>query len=189
MAKYEPTKERISLHGLGFVQVPLGGDDNRRLHVWHPDLPRRRCFEASSIHDHRFGFLSAVLVGVQINTIYRLSLPTDDGVVATHVPYLHEGPRTKFGNRPWLPQPEVVVTEHHKSETPAGGVYSMEAYVFHSTTPGGDGRVATIMTKSPAGERGARSLCRVNVEPDADFDRKQWDDARLWSIVREVLEG
>lgn len=188
MLQYEPTKERISLHGLGFVQVPLGGDDNRRLHVWHPDLPRRTCFAHSSIHDHRFGFVSAVLVGVQINTIYRLSLPTDE-LVATHIPYLHEGPRSRFGNRPWLPQEPVVMTKASQSETAAGGAYTMDAYVFHSTTPGGDGRVATIMTKSPAGERGARSLCEVGIAPDADFDRKQWDDDRLWSIVRDVLEG
>lgn len=187
MLDYEPTRERISLHGLGFVQVPLGGDDNRRLHVWHPDLPRRKCWRESGLHDHRFGFVSAVLVGTQINTTYRLSLPTDE-LAATHVPYLHEGPRSQFGNRPWLPGEPVVVTKAHEVATPAGGAYSMDAYVFHSTTPGGDGRVATIMTKSPAGTRGARSLCQVGVTPDVDFDRRQWDDDRLWAIVRNVLE-
>lgn len=188
MLDFEPTKERITLHGLGFLQVPLGGDDSRRLHVWHPDLPRRRCFEHSSLHDHRFGFVSAVLVGVQLNTVYRLSKPTDE-LMPTHIPYLHEGPRTQYGNRPWLPQDGVVVTQVGWSKTRPGEVYTMQPYVFHSTTPCGDGRVATIMTKTPAGARGARSLCKVGVEPDADFDRKQWSEDRLWSIVRNVLEG
>ncbi len=185
---FETTKERITLHGLGFLQVPLGGDDNRRLHVWHPELPRRRCFEHSNIHDHRFGFISAVLIGEQINTVYRMLLPTDEKP-ATHIPYLHEGPRTSFGNRPWLRQPGVLMTEHRHEVTRAGGAYTMQPYEFHSTTPGGDGRVATIMTKTEAGTRGARSLCRVGVTPDADFDRKQWSDDRLWSIVRDVLGG
>jgi hypothetical protein len=62
---YTPTKETISLHGLGFIQVKLPA--NRRLHVWHPDLPRRDCFAYSAIHNHRFGFRSTVLVGHQRN--------------------------------------------------------------------------------------------------------------------------
>jgi hypothetical protein len=36
---------------------------NRRMHVWHPDLPRRACYEWSPIHNHRFSFRSTVLVG------------------------------------------------------------------------------------------------------------------------------
>ena len=31
--------DKITLHGLGFVQVQLEG--SQRLHVWHPELPRR----------------------------------------------------------------------------------------------------------------------------------------------------
>lgn len=185
---FEPTAEAITLHGLGFLQVPLGGDDRRRLHVWHPDLPRRRCFRHSSIHDHRFGFRSHVLVGVQINHVYRVT-PAGEGNPATHIPYLHEGPRTAFGNRPWLPQDPVNVFEDHVDTIKAGDVYAMNAYVHHSTEPGGDGRVATIMTKTSEAHIGARSLCEVGIEPDADFDRKQWSPDRLWQIVRDVLEG
>ena len=45
---------KITLHGLGFVQVQLEG--NQRLHVWHPELPRQACFTHSAIHDQRFNF-------------------------------------------------------------------------------------------------------------------------------------
>lgn len=183
-----PNEDKISLHGLGFVQVPLGGNDNRRLHVWHPDLPRRACFEHSSIHDHRFGFTSQVLVGEQINTTFRAFTP-NDALLATHIPYLHEGERTEFGNRPWIPQAPLHIRRQFSTSTCAGEQYIMPAYEFHSTTPGGDGRVATIMTKTRTGERGARSLCAVGIEPDADFDRHQWSPDDLWRIVREVLEG
>ena len=92
------TKDQISLHGLGFLQVKLPG--NQRIHVWHPDLPRRKCWESSNIHDHRFGFISRVLVGRQINQLYR-EVPFAPASDPTHIAYLHEGNRTTFGNRPW----------------------------------------------------------------------------------------
>jgi len=57
--------DKITLHGLGFVQIQLEG--KQRMHVWHPELPRRACFEHSAIHNHRFDFDSLVIVGTQIN--------------------------------------------------------------------------------------------------------------------------
>lgn len=186
--EFEATKEAITLHGLGFLQVPLGGNDKLRLHVWHPELPRRRCFQHSALHDHRFGFRSQVLVGEQINHLYEVE-PIEEGRPATHMPYLHEGPRTQFGNRPWLPQAPIRIVHTSRHSTPTGAAYTMLPYVFHSTEPGGDGRVATLMLKTSEAPLGARSLCEIGIEPDADFDRKQWSADRLWQIVRDVLEG
>lgn len=76
--------DKITLHGLGFVQVQLQGE--QRLHVWHPELPRRSCFEHSAIHDHRFSFVSRVLTGEQINHRYE-PLRHAEG---EFVMYLHE---------------------------------------------------------------------------------------------------
>ena len=181
---FKRTEEVITLHGLGFLQVQLGG--NQRLHVWHPALPRRRCFTHSSIHDHRFGFVSRVLVGLQVNCVYthREAVP---GVGATHVAYLHEGARTRFGNRPWVPDGFLLVERLRSEHVAAGCEYEMPPYVYHSTEPGGDGRVATLMRKTSEGDRGAHSLCEIGVDPDVDFDRKQWPAERLWSIATEVL--
>jgi hypothetical protein len=174
----------ISLHGLGFVQVQLAG--NRRLHVWHPDLPRRACFESSAIHDHRFSFTSQVLIGTQINHTYKASQ-----LISAHaeeyVAYLHEGPRTEFGNRPWIPDSIVTLTRTKTEVVDAGSDYEMSAYVFHSTEPGGDGRVATLLTKTWEGNKGARSLCVRGVTPDADFNRHQLSDRELWRFVMDVL--
>jgi hypothetical protein len=180
---FEETAETITLHGLGFLQIKLQG--KQRLHVWHPDLPRRTCFRHSSIHDHRFSFVSRVLVGRQLNTIYRAkrSGMTD----ATHMSYLHEGARTAFGNRPWIADETLRLTTINEEVIRAGDSYSMDAYVYHSTEPGGDGRVATLMTKTWEGGGGAHSLCEVGHMPDVDFDRKQWPEERLWEIVRDVL--
>lgn len=182
MSKFEETEEAISLHGLGFLQIKLGG--KQRLHVWHPDLPRRACFRDSAVHNHRFGFSSRVLVGVQINHNCRLVIGDP-----THVAYKHEGPRSMYGNRPWIAGDQVCVAESGMNIVAAGEEYGMRPYDFHWTEPGGDGRVATLMTKLSEGDAGAHSLCKIGVQPDADFDRKQWPAERLWQVAFSVLAG
>lgn len=184
----DKTKEVITLHGLGFLQVQRPG--NVRLHIWHPDLPRRQCFKHSAIHNHRFGFLSRVLVGTQIN--HRISVTEDSGngnewPDSLYIGYLHEGPRTQFGNRPWKKDKLLFVQETAVERIEAGHSYTMFPYHFHWTEPGGDGRVATLMQKMEEGKHGAHSLCRASVTPDVDFDRKQWADDLLWEVVADVI--
>lgn len=189
MTKFEETAENISLHGLGFLQVKLGG--NQRLHVWHPHLPRRRCHEHSQIHDHRFGFESRVLVGMQVNDVYAVYEPGVNGaqenLVPSHQAYLHEGERLPTGNRPWIPRERLWVAHVSTEFVEAGETYHMLPYVFHATRPGGDGRVATIMTKIGGGGRGARSLVDLGVDPHVDFDRGQLTEGTMWRMVQEVL--
>lgn len=186
-AQFKDTEEAISLHGLGFLQVKLGG--RQRLHVWHPDLPRRRCYEHSAIHDHRFRFRSQVLVGTQYNHTYMTAEP-QGMAVATHTLYKHDGDRSQFGNRPWIPDGDVSVFHRNREEVKAGADYHMAEFVYHSTEPGGDGRVATLMTKTfEDKERAAHSSCSIGVQPDVDFDRKQMSPSDMWAVVREVLES
>lgn len=183
---YDPMKSVISLHGLGFIQVQLPG--NQRLHVWHPDLPRRSCFEHSSIHDHRFDFHSTVLVGTQINVDYVALHPGyTDGEPMTHTLYLHEGPRSPRGGRPWTPDGQVRMVEIDRKEIDAGEFYRVAAYEYHRTEPGGDGKVATLMQKTQEWPTGARSSCAIGIVPDTDFDRFQLSPAQLWAYVLEVL--
>jgi len=175
--------DKITLHGLGFVQVQLQG--NQRLHVWHPELPRRACFEHSAIHDHRFDFVSRVLVGEQRNIEYA-DVWKDEG---DYVMYLHEGARTEKGGRPWVPDGRTDMVALFDNVIRAGQSYKQGAYKYHRTEPQGDGRVATIMQKMYEGQKGAHSTCRVGVAPDSDFDRFQWSPARLWEVVSDVLLG
>lgn len=173
--------DKITLHGLGFVQVQLQGA--QRLHVWHPELPRRTCFEHSAIHDHRFGFASRALVGTQINHCYSMQRD-DDG---EFVLYLHEGKRQAGGGRPWTPDGRANFHREAFFSIHAGSDYNTMAYEYHRTEPGGDGRVATIMQKRGEHSAGAHSTCRYGIQPDTDFDRYQWPAARLWEVVRDVL--
>jgi hypothetical protein len=175
--------DKITLHGLGFVQVQLQG--NQRLHVWHPELPRRACFEHSAIHDHRFDFMSRVIIGTQVNHQFYLDR-RDDG---DFVLYLHEGARTAGGGRPWTPDGRGDLIHRRTHAITAGREYLCQAYDYHRTEPGGNGRVATIMTKINEHPVGAHSTCTYGVQPDTDFDRFQWSPAQLWEVVSDVLLG
>ncbi|WP_122409199.1 hypothetical protein [Pseudomonas viridiflava] len=175
--------DKITLHGLGFVQVQLQG--NQRLHVWHPELPRRTCFEDSAIHDHRFNFTSRVIVGAQINHCFQM----ERSEAGEFVLYLHEGARTAGGGRPWTADGRANMIHDGTFTVSAGNDYNTIAYEYHRTEPGGDGRVATIMQKRGDHPAGAHSTCRFGVRPDTDFDRYQWKPARLWEIVSDVLLG
>lgn len=176
----------ITLHGLGFVQIQLQAE--QRLHVWHPELPRRHCFEHSAIHNHRFDFISRILVGEQININYINAAPSEAmKLEPTHTLYLHEGPRSPRGGRPWMPDGQVSMVESSRNRIYAGDAYTMRAYDYHSTQPGNSGKVATIMTKGWEGKRGAHSSCVIGTEPDDDFDRFQWSPAQLWDVVMDVL--
>lgn len=186
VAKWQDERPgQISLHGLGFLQVVLPA--NRRLHVWHPALPRRKCFQHSQVHDHRFSFESQVLVGVQRNVDWVLHGPGEVKGLSTHIAYKHEGPRTKYGNRPWIEDYQGTLVKDSQLDVHAGEKYSMKFHCYHSTEPMGDGRVATLMTKTHEVEAGAHSLCRIGVQPDVNFDRHQMIEADMWSIVLNVL--
>lgn len=180
--------DKITLHGLGFVQVQLQG--NQRLHVWHPELPRRACFQHSAIHNHRFDFESRILVGTQINIEFADFPPASACFhQETHELYLHEGARTAGGGRPWVPNGRVDMRQLRVQPITAGSTYQMKAYDFHRTEPGGDGKVATILKKGFEGQKGAQSSCIISIQPDTDFDRFQWSPAQLWEIVADVMLG
>ncbi len=189
MKKFKRTKEQITLHGLGFLQVIL--PSNQRIHVWHPDLPKRKCFQYSSIHDHRFGFISRVLIGTQVNQLYRELQPDSseyyDANGLTHTAYLHEGERTKFGNRPWqidynctlkkVGEPRVVKE---------GPQFEMNPFMRPSTKC--VGICVTLMTKSHDENRGAHSYCDIDTDPDINFDRKQWSESQLWDVFVDAMK-
>jgi hypothetical protein len=181
--EFQPTKEQITLHGLGFLQVILPA--NQRIHVWHPDLPKRKCFESSSIHDHRFGFISKVLIGTQINQLYREE--NGRNRFTSHVAYLHEGERTKFGNRPWVEDYFCnLVQVGSQRIINAGEQYEMNPYMLHSTKC--EGVCVTLMTKTHSENIGAHSYCRIGFTPDVDFDRKQCSQNELWEIFTEAMK-
>lgn len=179
---FTPTKETVSLHGLGFIQVVLPG--NQRLHVWHPELPRRACYEHSSIHNHRFGFVSRVLKGTLVNVHIEIELARY-GSHGSHVIISHNGPRSPRGGRESFPVAHCNVYESSREEYQPGQQYSIPMGAYHYTP--NSGIVVTLMTKLNEGRIHANSICRRGVEFDQDFDRFQLSPERLMDFVVEAL--
>lgn len=180
MKDFTPTEKKITLHGLGFLQVKAG--PNRRLHVWHPELPRRRCFEHSAIHNHRFSFRSTVLVGVQVNQRYAVTGDVD----GSHDRISHDGPRSPKGGRLSYVAERVSVSPLREERYVAGCSYVMPELHYHETP--NTGVVVTLLEKLTEGTEHASSLITHGHEFDQDFDRFQMSDDRMWAIFLEALQ-
>lgn len=178
---YTPTVENISLHGLGFIQVKLPA--NKRLHVWHPDLPRRTCYAHSAIHNHRFSFESLVLKGEQINRRWSIALHPK----GSHDVISHDGPRSPKGGRESFVAARANVVAESEEIYRAGQYYSMPALAYHDT-PNAD-VVVTLMTKISEVRIHANSLIEHGHTFDQNFDRFQLTPERLWAIVIDALNA
>lgn len=179
---FTPTKETISLHGLGFIQVVL--DANQRLHVWHPDLPRRNCYEHSAVHNHRFSFTSRVLKGVQVNQ--RCDIEVMKPEAGTHVLISHNGPRSDKGGRLSYPVADVNIYPREIERYEPGQEYFMPAMEYHHTPC--VGIVVTLMRKHEELRLHANSVCRRGVDFHYDFDRFQLSPDELFSYVVTALK-
>lgn len=181
MKDFAPTKETISLHGLGFIQVVL--NPKERLHVWHPDLPRRDCYAHSAVHNHRFSFTSRVLKGTQVNQ--RCDLEVVKAGEGSHLLISHNGPRSAKGGRLSYPVADVNVHLRPVESYLPGSDYFMPAYEYHHTPC--EGIVVTLMLKHDEGSIHANSVCERGVEFHYDFDRFQLSPEKLYGYVVEAL--
>ena len=176
---FKPTAETISIHGLGFLQVKLPA--NKRLHVWHPDLPRRKCYAYSAVHNHRFSFKSTVLIGTQLNRRVNLIMHPE----GTHDVISHDGPRHPTGSRESFVAGRVNLQLGRIEEYKPSESYHMAELEYHYTP--NSGVVVTLMEKLTEGKIHATSLIERPHVFDQTFDRFQWSPARLWEIVVKAL--
>jgi hypothetical protein len=181
MADFTPTAEQISLHGLGFLQVKLA--NNRRLHVWHPAVPRRSCYAVSSIHNHRFSFRSTVLVGHQVNRRYSVNEQSD----GSHDLISHDGPRSEKGGRLSYVAGRMAVMPLLDEFYGPGDSYVMPELHYHETP--NDGIVVTLMEKLSEGSIHASSLIEHGHIFDQSFDRFQMSESIMWNIVTDALRS
>lgn len=182
MIDFTPTKETISLHGLGFIQIVLGG--NQRMHVWHPDLPRRECYEHSAVHNHRFAFTSTVLKGEQVNV--RCDIEIVKPETGTHLLISHNGPRSDKGGRLSYPVADVNIKQRADERYLPGASYDISAGEYHHTP--NNGIVVTLMRKHHEVDIHANSTCRRGVEFHYDFDRFQLSPDELFAYVADALK-
>lgn len=149
-------------HGLGMLQCEL--DDTTRIHVWHPSLRATWADNGfRAVHDHRFDFASAVMVGSFDDVSYDVvrnvgdyplgawrDLPETDLFEIAHAKLQMKGDAFKrhLGT--------VFVQKGLPRRRTAGDVYEVRRRLFHTTIA--HGLAVTVVSRSNFDEQPARVL-------------------------------
>jgi hypothetical protein len=155
-------------HPLGFdkfVLAPLRPLGQLRLHVWWPEDERER----EHVHNHRFGFISGVLVGQVQTSVYKPC----DGNDLTHFSEVGGTREWKFEN---LGCGSVSLSIN--ASLAAGSVYSMPADALHRIDATRQ-LTATLFLESAA-HRGSSSIYLTGTQEPAAYrcEALHPDDAR-----------
>lgn len=186
MVSIEPLKKicKPRVHGNGFIQLDLGSNPDRRLHIWgHPAIPKQRV--STELHNHRFSYKSTILVGDIVHETYDLHKPNveagegyDYGIYECRAA---EGEDTKLVHTGRYTCAHLVTERAYIQ----GDVYGHSAGLYHRVVPIEPS--ATLMTKTEVFDLKPTVLVPRTQRPDNDFDRNSFDEEELWDIVEEVL--
>lgn len=173
------------LHGNGFLQFQLDGENAKRVHIWSSVLPRQQV--STQIHNHTFGFESKILFGTLLNQVYSVTHANRD---VTH--YVCEAipvPNSKDTDLVEVSDDNLVRIKHKYVQVlAAGDVYDMCPFEYHESMPISD-LVVTYMTKTiRVPNFKARVLCRIGEKPDNDFSRHALDMDLAHFVVERALK-
>lgn len=159
--------------GLGFIQLKLS--DTRRMHFWHPDLKPDDAAFMEEYHDHRYDFVSEVLVGQIDNHIATVE------ATAEKSPYGQFEVCCSGGGQEF--QWPVWLTETASFTTPAGHDYFLHRDAFHRVTAHS---CVTLQTRSETIKEKARVIQKMDRPSDNPFDTHIETD-RLWGYIADLL--
>jgi hypothetical protein len=158
--------------GLGMLQAYVleGGQQEFRVHIWHPSLKLEGIDEAGLGHDHRFDMTSWVLVGQLTHVEILTSADATGGwkmyeVVNARKALKETG--TRAGEFRLIDG--VVRLDKHAISISAGSAYFFPKRSFHETCPDSQ-VVVTVALKINQDEVPARILCRLGREPLNAFE-------------------
>lgn len=165
-----------SFFGLGFLQ--LKADNITRYHFWHPDLDGSEF--ANEWHDHRYSFVSSVLIGSITNELVMpemvdvLSDPSDDTVYDLISVCCAGNPPFDIGKCRVIPIGEFTTYE--------GGYYNLDHGAFHRTIV--TGKCMTQLTRGPVVKDRARVITPNHA--GSPFVPAMSSD-RMWEIIRDIV--
>lgn len=167
------------IHPNGFIQLWM--HDGRRMHFWHPEIPRQKV--ASPIHDHIFDMWSEVLLGRLVHTEVETILDSD-GYYNVWVVRSTRDSETVLENTG-----RRVRAEYKPSQIlMAGDHYAFPAESFHVTRDSNP--CVSIITKGKTYPGSPRVLVPYGTEPDNEFERDAFEPFELeqW-MTRVVVEA
>lgn len=181
-------------HGIGALQAYLAEGDGAetRVHVWHPGMIRSGIRDHGDIHDHRFSFVSTVLVGEILNRIGEVTENQSGAYQVHQILHARANPSGAFASEPMRvvpgplqPEARFVDVEFVDHRVRNGHSYLFRSGIFHATIA--DELAVTVVTKFDQVEAGARVVSRRESPPIAAFDPSDADDTSLAASIVSVL--
>jgi hypothetical protein len=183
-------------HGIGLVQAYVceGADHEVRVHVWHPRLLREGIRDHGDVHDHRFSFVSTVLVGEITNRIAHVWPQPDNGEwQVNQVAHARINPTGAFVAEPMtvVPGPlvataSIVGLDFTDQRVRSGESYRMQRGVFHSSIT--HELTVTVITKYDQIDAGARVISRRGTAAVEAFNADDMQDPIVQRAILDVLD-
>ncbi len=163
-------------HGNGFIQLYVA--EERRLHVWHPDL--KPTVKNALIHDHRFNMAAFVLFGTLEHTSYEIVSDAKGlyGAYSTTAEGNKAEPMQSLGSTRFHAQVREQFWLARNSR------YYFAARKFHATSA--DEVTITIMDKGPADGGPPRVIAPHNEQPDHAFEN-QPEVSYMWAAIEDAF--
>ena len=167
------------VHGNGFVQLDL--NSNTRLHIW-PEEKLETQKTPTPIHNHIYSISSQILLGRLLHTEYDVDILCPKPTHALYEAIVRHGSDTELR----LIDDRCTMKKLCHYEMNRGSSYHFVAGRFHESS--GVGLTATIMTRSaPIKHIHPWVACPLGQTPDNDFNRYQFEEKFLWSIILGVM--
>lgn len=172
------------VHGNGFIQLDL--NETTRLHIWGDSrIPKQQV--ASTIHNHIFDFKSTVLKGRLIHIEYNVK-PNTQGRFKIYKSALRVDEDTELHDTGYF----CDIVPYATKVVLAGQSYEFTAHRFHENYA--PEPTVTIIKKKGLTLAQNRNGPRPSVlvprgqEPENSFNRYNWDNRFLWSIIYEYTK-
>lgn len=147
-------------HGTGMLQAYTPKGD-ARVHIWHPDLLVPGIVTSGSMHNHRYGFHSEVLVGAIVHTFIDVC-QTKYGA---HQLWLCPLEGAKGVDCPLEPAERVVLQMHEDEVYHADDGYVIRKGEYHWARPAGGLAVTYVKIFDKDPTINSRIVCPYGTTP------------------------
>lgn len=167
------------IHPNGFAQLKLC--DGRRMHFWHPMIPRQEV--KTPIHDHIFDMHSEIIAGSILHCEVSV-LEMEDGYYSIYeakavrdaeTKLVNTGHRCKANHGPW-------------QEFSAGDEYDFPAGSFHETSDRLGPAISIITKGKEFPEMNPCVLVPADQEPDNAFTRDSFEAIAVIGMIDRVTD-
>lgn len=169
-------------HALGFdkvILVSLIPYGQLRLHIWWPDVPR----QLEHVHNHRFSFSSAIVVGRLRNMIFSEEVGSSSGLRQRS--YVEDAPLDQQRWR-FRASGETAIGEFLSVEMAESSTYTMHAGALHRVEAGAPLTV-TVFLETEWTKPFSTVLVEANAMPPAPAAQQRYSVMEIRALLTRLI--